>query len=253
MAPGPFLATISTETVMTLNHLLSTYGYAIVFLIVAAESLGLPLPGETILALAAISAGTTHQLSTAGVIAAAAAGATVGDNAGYGIGRWGGYRLVRRYGRYVHIDERRLKIGRYLADRHGGQVVLFGRFVSILRTYAAFLAGTTQMRWRRFLAFNAAGGIIWAVTYGVGFAYFGAALSRFQSSAAVAAVAGVLIAFVIGLVLLRRMEGQLGEAADRAYPDRGLAQDPGVAEGVASRLRPDGEPVGTAVDPDPRP
>ena len=70
-----------------LNHLISTYGYAIVFLGVGADSLGLLLPGETTLTLAAIYAGATHQLTIAGIIAAAAAGAIVGDNAGYGFGR----------------------------------------------------------------------------------------------------------------------------------------------------------------------
>jgi membrane protein DedA with SNARE-associated domain len=160
-----------------LSHLLASYGLGMVFLIVCAESVGVPLPGETTLTLAAIYAGATHQLSIVGVIAAAAGGAILGDNVGYGIGRWGGYRLLRRYGRYIRVDEHRLKIGRYLADRHGGKVVFFGRFVSILRTYAAFLAGTTQMRWRRFLAFNATGGIVWAVIYGVAFYYFGSGLN----------------------------------------------------------------------------
>jgi membrane protein DedA with SNARE-associated domain len=203
---------------VTLTELLSTYGYAIVFLVVAAESLGLPLPGETILALAAVSAGT-HQMSIAGVIAAAAAGAVIGDNVGYWIGRWGGYRLLRRYGHYIRVDERRLLIGRYLADRHGGKVVLFGRFVSILRTYAALLAGTTQMGWRRFLVFNAAGGVLWAATYGVAFAYFGSAVTSLQPSVAVAAGAVALIAFVTGLVVVRRKGRELGEAAARAYSD----------------------------------
>ena len=202
-----------------LDHLLSTYGYAAVFLVVAGESLGIPLPGETILTLAAIYVGTTHNLSIVGVIAAATAGAIIGDNIGYAIGHWGGYRLVRRYGPRIRIDERRLKIGRYLFDRYGGKVVFFGRFVSILRTWAAFLAGTTHMRWRRFLFFNAAGGITWATLYGVGFYYFGSALTRLQAPVDVALG---LIAFGIlaaGFVWLRRMEKQLGEAALEAYPD----------------------------------
>jgi membrane protein DedA with SNARE-associated domain len=93
-----------------LNHLLSTYGYAAVFLIVGAESVGIPLPGETMLTVAAIYAGTTHRLNILGVIAAAAAGAIIGDNIGYLIGRSGGYRLLRRYGRYIRVDESRLKI-----------------------------------------------------------------------------------------------------------------------------------------------
>jgi membrane protein DedA with SNARE-associated domain len=201
-----------------LNHLLSTYGYAAVFLIVGAESIGIPLPGETTLTLAAIYAGTTHELNIGGVIAAAALGAIIGDNIGYLIGRVGGYRLLRRYGHYVRINEHRVKIGRYLFDRHGGKVVFFGRFVSILRTYAAFLAGTMKMDWGRFLVFNAAGGVVWAVLFGVGFYYFGSALTTLRAPVDIAiAIAGVA-AFAAGFILLRRKEKELGVAAERAYP-----------------------------------
>ena len=201
-----------------LNHLLSTYGYAAVFLIVGAESIGIPVPGETTLTLAAIYAGTTHGLNITGVIIAAAAGAIVGDNIGYLIGRSGGYRLLRRYGHYVRVNEHRVKIGRYLFDRHGGKVVFFGRFVAVLRTYAAFLAGTMKMHWRRFLVFNAAGGIVWAVAFGVGFYYFGSALTSFTARLDIAIAAAAVLLFVGGFILLRRKEKELGLAAERAYP-----------------------------------
>ena len=82
----------------------------------------------------------------------------MGDNIGYAIGRYGGYTLVRRYGAKVRLDEAKLKVGMLVFDRHGGKVVFFGRFVSVLRTYAAFLAGVNQMRYPRFLVFNAAAG-----------------------------------------------------------------------------------------------
>jgi len=201
-----------------LNHLLSSYGYAAVFLIVGAESVGIPLPGETTLTLAAIYAGSTHRLNIVGVIAAAAAGAIIGDNVGYLIGRSGGYRLLRRHGHYVRVGEHRLKIGRYLFDRHGGKVVFFGRFVSILRTYAAFLAGTMKMPWRRFLVFNAGGGIVWATIVGVGFYYFASALKALRAPFDIAIGIAAILALVGGLVVLRRKEKQLGTAAERAYP-----------------------------------
>ena len=213
-----------------IDQLLSTYGYAIVFLIVGAESIGVPLPGETTLTLAAIYAGTTNRLNIAGVITVAAAGAIVGDNVGYAIGHWGGYRLLRRYGR---VDEHRLKVGRYLFDQHGGKVVFFGRFVSILRTYAAFLAGTTRMHWRRFLLFNAAGGITWATIYGVAYYYFGSALKQLQTPVDIALGAVAITVFIAGLVFLRRKEKQLGEAAERAYPDHD--QDADAAADHAGR------------------
>jgi membrane protein DedA with SNARE-associated domain len=149
-----------------LNNLLTSFGYLAVFGLVEIESLGIPLPGETMLITAGIYAGATHNLSIAAVIAAAAAGAIIGDNIGYAVGYRGGLPLLRRFGRYIRVDERRIKLGRYLFSRYGGRVVFFGRFVSILRTYAAFLAGTNHMMWRRFFAFNASGGILWSLGYG---------------------------------------------------------------------------------------
>jgi membrane protein DedA with SNARE-associated domain len=201
-----------------INHLLSTYGYAAVFLIIGAESIGILVPGETTLTLAAIYAGATGRLDIAGVIAAAAAGAIIGDNIGFLIGRSGGYGLLRRYGHYIRVDEHRVKIGRYLFDRHGGKVVFFGRFITILRAYAAFLAGTMRMGWPRFLFFNAAGGIVWATLVGIGFYYFGSVLDALQGPLDVAIAIVAALAFVGGLLLLRRKEKELGEIAERAYP-----------------------------------
>jgi membrane protein DedA with SNARE-associated domain len=149
-----------------LAHLLATYGYWVVFALVGVESTGVPLPGETMLVTAALYAGTTHRLNLGLVIVAAAVGAILGDNLGFWIGRTGGYRLVRRYGRYIRLNERRLKLGQYLFQKYGGTVVFVGRFVSVLRTWAAFLAGVNRMDWWRFLAFNVAGGALWATIYG---------------------------------------------------------------------------------------
>src|SRR6266568_8926670 len=152
----------------SLTQLLVTYGYWAVLLFVAIESTGIPFPGETMLLVAAIYAGATHRLSIVLVIGAAAAGAILGDNLGFWVGREGGYRLLRRYGHLIRLEERKLKLGQYLFMKHGGKVVFFGRFVAVLRAWAAFLAGTNRMPWPRFLFFNAAGGIVWATLYGLG-------------------------------------------------------------------------------------
>src|SRR5258708_6639973 len=151
-----------------LQHFLMTYGYLAVLLFVAIESIGIPFPGETMLLVAAIYAGTTRELSIWVVILGAAGGAIVGDNVGYWIGGEGGFRLLRRYGRYIRLDERKLKVGLYLFRKHGGKVVFFGRFVAVLRAWAAFLAGVNRMPWPRFLLFNALVGIIWSTLYGLG-------------------------------------------------------------------------------------
>src|SRR5258708_26911392 len=150
-----------------LNQLISVYGYWIVMLFVGVESVGIPFPGETMLLAAAIYAGTTHNLDIALVIAAASAGAVLGDNIGFWLGREFGYELLLRYGRYIHFDQTKMKLGMYLFLKHGGKVVVFGRFVAVLRAFAALLAGINLMDWRRFLAFNLAGGVVWASVLGV--------------------------------------------------------------------------------------
>lgn len=211
-----------------IDHLLADWGYLVVFGFVAIESLGVPFPGETALITAAIYAATTHHLGIAGVIAAAAAGAIIGDNVGYGLGRWAGWRLATRYGRYVRLTEQRLRLGRYLFMRHGGKLVFFGRFVTGLRTWAAFLAGTNCMPWRRFLAFNAAGGVVWALVYGVGYFYAGHALvSAGTATDVVLAVIGGS-AIVAWVIYLRRRERLLQGEADRALPGPIAACKPGV-------------------------
>ena len=201
-----------------LRHLLSVYGYWAVMAFVGIESIGIPLPGETMLIAAAIYAGASHQLSIELVIAAATAGAVMGDNIGFGIGYFGGYRLLLRYGRYIGLPQRRVKLARYIFLEHGPKVVFFGRFVSVLRTYAAFLAGTARMPWWRFLVFNAAGGITWALAYGLGAFFLGQQLNRVSRPFSFVAAGLAVVAIVVLMVFLRRNEHRLEEEAERALP-----------------------------------
>jgi len=201
-----------------LTNLVAQYGYLAVLVIVGLESTGIPLPGETTLVAAALYAGATHNLNIVGVVIAAAVGAILGDNLGYLIGHWGGYRLLIRYGRYIRLSEKRIKIARYLFLRYGGEVVFFGRFTAILRTYAAFLAGTTRMPWRRFLFFNAAGGIAWATIYGGGAYLLGRQIERLSGPFEIVFVAAAVIAVVVGAVIIRRQEERLAVAAEEAFP-----------------------------------
>lgn len=131
---------------INVSHLIETYGHLAVFLLVGAESLGIQLPGETALILAGTYAGHTHRLSPWLIFLVATAAAIIG----YWIGEkratgWPGGTAQGQAGR-AQAQDRPLPV-RPLRDR----VVFFGRFVSVLRTYAAFLAGVNRMRWRRFL------------------------------------------------------------------------------------------------------
>lgn len=220
MANPSTVMALSTATLalVSLKGVLASYGYLAVFVFVGMESLGIPFPGETMLLTASIYAGATGQLYIAFVIASAAAGAIIGDNIGFGIGYWGGYRLLVRYGKYVRLDERKVKVGRYLFLKHGGKVVFFGRFVSILRTYAAFLAGTNRMPWWRFFVFNAAGGIVWSTLYGLGAYYLGHEIERLSKPVGIAFVVVALIVIVAVVIYIRRSESRLEEEAERTFP-----------------------------------
>jgi membrane protein DedA with SNARE-associated domain len=203
---------------VNITHLIATYGYLALFALVAAESLGIPLPGETALITAGVYAGHTHHLSPWLIFGVASAAAIIGDNIGYWIGDKGGYRLARRYGHRVRLDERKLKTARYLFDTHGGKVVFFGRFVSILRTYAAFLAGTSKMRWRWFVVANASGGIVWAGVFTLASYLAGSALQRASGTIAWVLGGAAFVAIAAVLLLARRQTGRLAVRAEAAYP-----------------------------------
>src|SRR6266852_2891662 len=185
-----------------LLYFLNTYGYWAVLLFIAIESIGIPFPGETMLLIAAIYAGTTHHLFIPLVIVSAACGAILGDNIGFWIGREGGYRLIHRYGRYIRLDERKLKLGFYLFRKHGGKVVFFGRFVAVLRAWAAFLAGTNRMPWPSFLLFNALGGITWATVYGLGGYFLGDNIHRLAGPVGSITIALAVLIIIALLVLV---------------------------------------------------
>jgi membrane protein DedA with SNARE-associated domain len=188
----------------TIANLLISYGYAFLFLFVALESLGIPLPGETALVTAAAYAGT-GTLSIYLVIATAAAAAIAGDNTGYWIGRKGGLPLVQRYGRYLHLNESHLEKARRFFARHGSKTVFLGRFVALLRTWAAIFAGVACMPYRVFTAYNALGGVVWATLFGtLGYA-FGRNLPTLERYAGQASLALVLlVALFIALLIAAR-------------------------------------------------
>ena len=191
--------------------LVAQYGLYAVFVIVMLESAGVPLPGETALVLASIYAGATGDLHIAQVIAAAAAGAIIGDNMGFWVGRHFGMPLLRRYGRLIHIDEKRLAFGEAMFRRHGAKIVFFGRFIAILRIFAALLAGVNRYGWGSFLFYNAAGGIVWATVFGLGGYVFGEAIHRFTGPIGIIALVAVIVGIGISWWVVRRQEERMEE------------------------------------------
>ena len=202
-----------------LPDLVVQYGYWAIFIVIALESAGVPMPGETILISAAVYAGAHHDgLNIYLVIATAAAGAILGDNVGFWVGREWGLTLLLRYGRYIGIDEAKLKVGQYLFLKHGGKIVFFGRFVALLRAFAAVLAGANRFDAKRFLIYNALGGVVWASLMG-GLGYvFGLQVEHIVGPLGIGALILVILISVMSWRFFKRHEARLTIEAEKALP-----------------------------------
>jgi membrane protein DedA with SNARE-associated domain len=187
-----------------LAPVISQYGYGAVALLVLLEDFGVPVPGETTLIAAAFFAGI-GQLNIVVVVLVAFAAAVIGDNIGFAIGHFGGHPLVERYGKYVFLTKERVDKAEAFFNKHGGKVVIVARFIEGLRQLNGILAGMSEMRWRKFLPFNAIGAALWVGVWASA-GYFGGnhldTFLRYQKYFSI--VIGVLIlAFIVHLVIKR--------------------------------------------------
>ncbi|MBS0960186.1 DedA family protein [Acetobacter thailandicus] len=199
-----------------LSSLLLQYGYGAIGVVVMLESMGLPLPAETLLIGSALFCATTHKLSIAGVMIAGVTGAIMGDNFGYLIGRRLGLKLLQKHGPKIGLTSERLLLGRYVFFQYGGPVVFLGRFVAVLRMFVALLAGANHMPWHTFLWYNALGGVCWAGGYTLCTYLLGNEI--FKLSGPLAIVAGCCAVTVIGtsFLFLKKNEKRLTEEALKA-------------------------------------
>jgi undecaprenyl-diphosphatase len=182
-------------------HLIEQYGYLLVFFGVMVESIGVPLPGETILICAGILAQRGH-LDLGDAILFGILGAVVGDQIGYWIGREGGRPFILRYGRYVFITPQRLGRAEAFFARHGGEAVFMARFFSGLRIFGALVAGMSRMRWARFFVYNALGGVVWATAVVLAGYFLGTSIKvveRWTGQASVLLIALTVLALVMYL------------------------------------------------------
>lgn len=186
------------------RHLIDNYGYAIVVVLVFAEGVGLPLPGETALITAAAFSAQSHRLSIIGVILASIAGATAGGCGGYWIGRAGGLPFLERHGSHVGITKPRIAKAKKFFTEHGPKAVFVARFIAILRTFAGILAGVTGMRFWLFFRWNLLGAIVWSALFGaLGYA-FGNRLPWLEHVIGRTSIILFGLAVVIGVVVWHR-------------------------------------------------
>ncbi len=142
------------------------HGTWFVAVVIFLESTGLPLPGESLLIGLSIYAATQGGVDIYYALGWAVVGAVMGDNCGYLIGRRFGRPALVRWGGKIGLTAKRITLGEYLFQKHGGKVVFFGRFIAFMRTFAALLAGAVHMPWAKFLVWNGLGGLCWVVGYG---------------------------------------------------------------------------------------
>jgi membrane protein DedA with SNARE-associated domain len=188
------------------------HGLPLLFVAVAVESFGIPVPGETALIAFGVLASQGHY-SIVVVIAVASAAAIIGDNLGFWlIGRRGGRALVQRSAWLQRRTRRVLPRGEALIERYGGRAVFFGRFISVLRETIAWIAGLAGMSWARFLFWNAFGGIVWATGVGLLAYYGGKAVADTVTQYGLYAGIAIAVAIILVVTVLKVVERRRSEA-----------------------------------------
>jgi membrane protein DedA with SNARE-associated domain len=191
-------------------------GLPLLFLFIALESAGIPLPGETALITASILSSQHKFPHIYWVITVAAAAAILGDNGGYWAARLGAMKLIRRSERASRFADKVLPPSERFFERHGGKTVFFARFIAILRFTAAWLAGLSKMSWWRFLLWNAAGGICWAVGFGLLAYYLGHAAADAIDQYGYIAAGVIVVLLVAGFFGLRFWKKRMGLEGGKA-------------------------------------
>jgi membrane protein DedA with SNARE-associated domain len=182
-----------------------SWALLLLFVLLTLESFGLPVPGETALIACSILA-SQGSLPIEAVLVVAIAAAIIGDNLGYWTARKGGRKLLQRYRLTREYSEKYLPRSERFFEKHGGKTVFFGRFIAVLRVTAAWIAGLSHMHWWRFLAYNAAGGIVWATLVGLLAYFLGDAAAEALSRYGLYAAGGALLLGGLGFVIARKLE-----------------------------------------------
>jgi membrane protein DedA with SNARE-associated domain len=209
------VTTVASVTTFVEQH--SQWALLFLFVLLTLESFGLPVPGETALIACSVLA-SQGSLSIAAVVVVGVAAAIIGDNLGYWTARKGGRPLLERHRLTRGYAERYLPRAERFFAKHGGKTVFIGRFVAVLRVTAAWTAGLSHMDWWRFLAWNAAGGIVWATGVALISYFLGDAAASAFSRYGLYAAGGAVLLSVLGYLVVRRVERRVLDEDDEATP-----------------------------------
>jgi membrane protein DedA with SNARE-associated domain len=206
-----FVETLTRDLLEFMHVHMARYGYALLFLLTSLETsafLGLLAPGESVVVVAGLFA-SRGPLALALVIPIAIAGAFLGDNAGYWLGRRFGTGILEKYGKYAFFDREMLDRVRSYYEKHGGKTVFFGRFTSIIRSFGPFVAGSSHMRYGPFALWSAAGCVAWGLLYSLIGYFFGESWEIIEKYMGRAGVIGFLCGVtLLGVYLFVRKRGR---------------------------------------------
>jgi len=192
----------------TVREVLSSWGYWALLLGIFGESVGFPLPGETLLMFASFLSHKESGLRIQYVIPIGIVAAVMGDNLGYWIGRHFGKTFIRWAKKLLHVDDEDVRTARHLIATHGGRTIFFSRFIFGLRTIAGPMAGSLDMEWKRFFKFNLLGAATWVTAMSfLGYAFaneFDSLLDYIEKASWV--IAGGLL--LTGYLIWRRQKHQ---------------------------------------------
>jgi membrane protein DedA with SNARE-associated domain len=183
----------------------SQWALLIMFALLALESFGLPVPGETALIACSVLA-SQGSLSIVWVVVVGVAAAIIGDNLGYWAARKGGRPLLERHRLTREYAQKYLPKGERFFAKHGGKAVFIGRFVAVLRVTSAWIAGISHMHWWRFLGWNAAGGIVWATGVSLISYYLGDAAAQAIGRYGLFAAGGAVLLTALGFLVVKQLE-----------------------------------------------
>lgn len=197
----------------SLAPIVNQYGYLGVGGLILLEDFGVPAPGETVLIAAAFFAGLGH-LNIFLVFLVGFMGAVIGDNIGFAIGEYGGHPLVERFGKYIFLTPERIQKVEKFFNRHGGKVVVVARFVEGLRQANGIIAGLSEMKWLKFITFNAIGAALWVGLWSLVGYYGGSHIDtflRYQLYFTIAVI-GSLVGYVAFKIIKKRRQSPAGQA-----------------------------------------
>ena len=193
------------------RHFLISWGYWALLIGLFGESMGLPLPGETVLMFASFLTNKQTGLHMQWIILVGIGAAVMGDNTGFFLGHHFGETFIRWAKNLLRLDDEDIRAAKRLIQKHGGKTIFFSRFVFGLRTIAGPMAGSLEMSWPEFFKFNLAGAATWVVAMAfIGYAFSNEfnTLLGYIEYASWAIAGGVLL---VGYLLWRKAKHRYGQ------------------------------------------